>query len=225
VFSHDRLRVGGGFFGGHPLNASLVSAPSTETEHMQIAFVEALTRILQIARFRFRHLRCSDSREDAICETVALCWVWYVSLVRKGRKPAEFIGALARYGVRAVSSGRRACGQERANDVQSRRCQRRRQLCVSSLPKVFIPRENVFEDALCDNTQTPVPDQVQFRCDFTAWEQRLPLVKQRLVKGLALGHRTKDLAAEFGLSEARISQLRKEFSADYTAFCEGSKNV
>ncbi|MCE9561838.1 MAG: hypothetical protein K8U57_07270 [Planctomycetes bacterium] len=204
------------------MNASLVSAPSAEIEHTQADFVDALTRILRIARFRFRHLRCSDSREDAICETVALCWVWYTSLVRKGRKPAEFIGALARYGVRAVSSGRRACGQERANDVLSRRCQRGRQLCVSSLPKVFIPHENVFEEALCDNTQTPVPDQVQFRCDFAAWEQRLPLAKQRLVKGLALGHRTKDLAAEFELSEARISQLRKEFSADYTAFCGDS---
>ncbi len=189
---------------------------------MQAVFVDALSRILRIARFRFRHLRCSDSREDAICETVALCWVWYIGLVRKGREPAEFIGALARYGVRAVSSRRRVCGQERANDVLSRRCRQRRQLCVSSLPKVFIPHENVFEEALCDNTQTLVPDQVQFRCDFTAWEQRLPVVKQRLVKGLALGHRTKDLAAEFRLSEARISQLRKEFSADYTAFCDDS---
>ncbi|MBA4192841.1 MAG: hypothetical protein C0467_33180 [Planctomycetaceae bacterium] len=192
---------------------------------MQTTFVDALTRILRIARFRFRHLRCSDSREDAICETVALCWVWYVSLVRKGRKPNEFIGALARYGARAVSSGRLACGQERANDVLSRRCQQRRQLCVSSLPKVFIPHENVFEDALCDNTQTPVPDQVQFRCDFPAWEQRLPVVKQRLVKGLVLGHRTKDLAAKFELSEARISQLRKEFFTDYAAFCDDSTNV
>ncbi|MBA4192818.1 MAG: hypothetical protein C0467_33055 [Planctomycetaceae bacterium] len=198
-----------------------MSAPSTEIEHTQAAFVDALTRILRIARFRFRHLRCSDSREDAICETVALCWIWYISLVRKGRKPAEFIGALARYGVRAVSSGRRACGQERANDVLSRRCQQRRQLCVSSLPRVHILHENVLEDALCDNTQTPVPDQVQFRCDFTAWEHRLPVARQRLVKGLALGHRTKDLAAEFGLSEARISQLRKKFSADYAAFCDG----
>jgi len=207
------------------LNASVVSAPSAEIEHMQTVFVDALTRILRIARFRFRHLRCSDSREDAICETVALCWIWYSTLIRKGRKPDEFIGALARYGARAVSSGRRACGQERANDVLSRRCQQRRQLQVYSLPNVFIPHENVFEDALCDNTQTPVPDQVQFRCDFPTWEQRLPLAKQRLVRGLALGHRTKDLAAEFELSEARISQLRKEFSADYTAFCGDSASV
>ncbi|MCE9567842.1 MAG: hypothetical protein K8U57_38070 [Planctomycetes bacterium] len=79
----------------------------------------------------------------------------------------------------------------------------------------------MIEHALCDNTQTPVPDQVQFRCDFggCGWEYRLPTAKQRLVRGLALGHRTKELAVEFGLSAGRISQLRKEFAEDYAAFC------
>jgi len=204
------------------LNTSLPPSPTAAIEHLQAAFLDALSRILRVARFRFRHIQCFDSREDAICETTALCWLWYISLVRKGRQPAEFMSALARYAVRAVSSGRRACGQERANDVLSRRCQRSRQLCVSRLPKVFIPHENVFEDALCDNTQTPVPDQVQFRCDFPTWKQRLPFKKQQLVDGLALGHRTKDLAAEFELSEGRLSQLRKEFAADYAAFCGDS---
>jgi len=201
------------------LNAPRVSPPSAELEHAQAAFVAALSRILRIARFRFRHVPCSHNREDAICETVALCWVWYIRLVQKGRNPAEFISALARYGVRAVNSGRRACGQERANDCLSRHCQQFRQPMSLRQPRTRIPDENVIEEALCDNTQTPVPDQVQFRCDFREWEKRLPTVKQRLVKGLALGHRTKDLAAEFGLSSARISQLRKEFSEEYAAFC------
>jgi hypothetical protein len=201
------------------LNASRVSPPSAELEHAQAAFVVALSRILRIARFRFRHVLCSHNREDAICETVALCWVWYIRLVQKGRNPAEFISALARYVVRAVNSGRRACGQERANDCLSRHCQQFRQPIEPRPSRALIPDENVLEDALCDNMQTPVPDQVQFRCDFGDWEQRLPTVKQRLVRGLALGHRTKDLAAEFGLSAGRISQLRKEFSEDYAAFC------
>ena len=73
-----------------------------------------------------------------------------------------------------------------------------------------------------DNTSTPIPDQVQFRCDFPAWKHSLPFTKRQLVDSLALGHRTKDLATEFRLSEARISQLRKEFFEDYAAFCEGS---
>jgi len=207
------------------LNASCVTSPSAELEHAQAAFEAALSRILRIARFRFRQVPCPHSREDAICETVALCWVWYIRLVQKGRNPAEFISALARYGVRAVNSGRRACGQESANDCLSRHCQQLRQPMSNRQPGTRILDENVLEEALCDNTQTPVPDQVQFRCDFGEWEHRLPAVKQRLVKGLALGHRTKDLAAEFGLTSGRISQLRKEFSEDYSTFCgDGPRN-
>ena len=80
---------------------------------------------------------------------------------------------------------------------------------------------NDFDEALRDNMQTPIPDQVQFRIDFPAWARRLPDVKRRLVEMLARGHRTKDLAVMFRLSEARISQLRKEFHAAYTAFCDG----
>jgi hypothetical protein len=186
---------------------------------MQAAFLDALARILKVAHFGFRHIRCSDRREDCVCETVALCWVWYLRLVRKGRNPAEFMSALARYGVRAVHSGRRACGQERANDVLSPRCQRRRRFRVTTLPQVRVPDSDVFEEALNNNTQTPVPDQVQFRCDFRAWEDRLPTAKQRLLKALALGHRTTDLATAFELSAGRISQLRKELSLDYAAFC------
>ena len=193
--------------------------PPATIDQVREAFVDALSRILKIARFRFRHVACSDSREDAVSETVAICWMWYLRLVGQGRNPTAFIASLAHYGAKAVKSGRRVCGQERANDVLSPCCQHRRQLRVSRLQEVTIPKGDVIADALCDNTQTPVPDQVQFRHDFAAWKGRLPRVRQRLVRGLALGHRTKDLAVKFGLSESRVSQLRREFADDYATFC------
>ena len=169
-------------------------------------------RILKAAHFH--RIPCPDSREDCVYETVALCWLWYVRLIRKGRNPGTFMTALARYGVTAVISGRRACGQEKVTDVLSHRCQCRQQFAVSTLPDEDIPEETSIDEALRDNTQTPVLDQVQFRCDFPAWKQRLPFRKRHLVDMLALGHGTKDLAVEFGLSEGRISQLRKKFHAD-----------
>jgi hypothetical protein len=188
--------------------------------HLYVAFVAALPKILNVATYRFRHVACHDTREDRVCETVALCWVWFVRLVQKGRNPDTFMTALANYGATAVHSGRCACGMEKAKDVLSRRCQRRRGLRVSTLPDARRGEYVEIEEALHDNAQTPVPDQVQFRIDFPAWTHRLPEVKRRLVEMLALGHRTKDLATMFRLSEARISQLRKEFHDDYAAFCE-----
>lgn len=193
--------------------------------HMYAAFVAAVPKILNVAGYRFRRISCPDTREDCVRETVALCWVWFVRLVQKGRNPDTFLTALATYGAKAVHCGRRACDLEKAKDVLSRRCQRRRGFAVASLHELADaddPLDGVLADALTDNTSTPVPDQVQFRCDFPAWKSRLPEAKGRLVDMLALGHRTKDVAAALGLSEGRISQLRKEFNADYTTFCEGT---
>ena len=218
---HDRPQ-GGGLYGDHPLNAIVTHANSATIDHVYAAFVAAMPKILNVANYRFRHVQCPDLREDCVCETVALCWVSFIRLVRKGRNPTTFMTALAHYGATAVHNGRRACGQEKAKDVLSRRCQRRRRFTVTSLPEEGIHERTTIDDALRDNTSTPIPDQVQFRCDFPAWKLRLPVMKRRLVDRLSLGHRTKDLAVEFGLSEGRISQLRKEFHADYAAFCEGS---
>jgi len=36
---------------------------------------------------------------------------------------------------------------------------------------------------------------------------------------MTLGERTRDLAQQFRLSPARISQLRREFCADWERFC------
>jgi hypothetical protein len=203
--------------------ASNIATAALE-HHLYAAFVAALPKILNVADYRFRRIPCPDTREDRVCETVALCWVWFVRLVQRGRNPERFMTALANYGAKAVHSGRRAVGLEKAKDVLSRRCRRRRGFDVSALPAEGAAERPEIDDALHDNTQTPVPDQVQFRCDFPAWKSRFPVKKRQLIDQLALGHRTKDLAAMFRLSEARISQLRKEFHDDYTAFCDDCRD-
>lgn len=82
-----------------------------------------------------------------------------MNLARKGRSPTEFIITFARLAARAVLSGRRLCGGERARDVLSPVCQRRRGFCVSSLPAGTAMVGNVFDEALVHDTQTPLPDQ------------------------------------------------------------------
>jgi len=64
-------------------------------------------------------MACGDARENAVAETVALTWKWFVGLVQKGKHPEEFVSVLAAYAARAVKSGRRLCGQEKSKDVLS----------------------------------------------------------------------------------------------------------
>ena len=136
---------------------------------LQVAFLALLPRIRTHGRVFFRHLKCLDKREDAIAEMVALCWRSFVRLVRRGKDPAQFPSALASYAARAVRNGRRLAGMNRPKDVLSPLAQQRHEFAVQSIPDGSSLMGNVFAEALTDNTQSPVFEQVSFRLDFPAW--------------------------------------------------------
>jgi hypothetical protein len=207
-------------------------APASDRRHR--AFLALVPRIELHARIYFRHLRCRHKREDAVAETLALAWKWFLSLDRRGKDAARFVTTFASLAALAVRSGRRLCGQLRAKDVLSAAAQRRHGFRVERLPSstrtaqenlYAVPhgqeRHDAYEERLRDNTVTPVPDQVQFRIDFPAWLSTLTGRERRLIRAMALNERTLDLSRRFGVSPARISQLRREFARGWQRFCDG----
>jgi hypothetical protein len=127
------------------------------------------------------------------------------------------VSALAGYAVRAVRSGRRLCGQERARDVLSPLAQQRHDFVVARLPD-FTPGDNSLAEALRDSTQSPPDLQAAFRIDFPRWLARLGPRRRSIAMALAMGHRTRDLAARYAVSAGRISQMRRELHADWRRF-------
>ena len=89
---------------------------------------------------------------------------------------------------------------------------------VEKLPDYSTLSANPFAEALRDNTRTPVPEQFSFRIDFPAWLRHRGRRDRRLVQALLRGGRTREVSRLFGLSPARISQLRREFYDDWTGF-------
>jgi hypothetical protein len=174
-------------------------------------------------RVSFRHLASTEAREEAIAEMVALSWSWFVRLSRRGKDPAGFVSAIASYAARAVRSGRRVCGQEPAKDVFSARARRAGGFAVLPLPDVSAPRGNPYDEALVDNTRTPVPDQVSFRLDFRAWRLTRGRRDRDVIDDLMLGEPTSGVARKHGLSAARVSQLRRELHDDWQRFCDGAR--
>jgi hypothetical protein len=186
---------------------------------LQAAFVALRPRIVLHARIYFRDVRCPHQKEDAISETVALAWKSFVRLAKRGKDASRFATALAAFAARAVRSGRRLCGQERARDAMSSAARQRHNLRIGPLPIASSPCGNVFDEALQDNTRTPVPDQVGFRVDFPCWRRSRCERDRNLIDDLMIGESTLTAARRYGLSPARISQLRREFMEDWLAFC------
>lgn len=181
-------------------------------------FLAMLPTIESIARKGFRFVRCPDQRQDCICEAIAIAWSWYRRLIERGRDPSAFVVTFSRLAARAVACGRRLCGQERIRDVTSIVCRRRHGFLLASLLKNSPSTTTAIEDALIDNTKSPIPAQVQFRCDFSDWKRRLSAKKQTMLELLALGHQAKDVAQVFGISTARVSQIRTGLRRDYLQF-------
>jgi hypothetical protein len=186
---------------------------------LQLAFLSILPRIERHGRVYFRHVRCPDRKADAISEMVALSWHWFLRLAHQGKDATRFPSTLATFAARAVHSGRRLCGAERAKDALSPAAQRRHGFAVGRLPDVSTLNGNPLFDALHDNTRSPVPDQVSFRLDFPAWLASLGARNRSIAQDMAQGHRTGELAEKYGLSPARVSQLRREFYLDWQKFC------
>jgi hypothetical protein len=167
----------------------------------------------------FRYLRCPHRREDALQEMRAVAWKWYVAAVARGKDPARFVATLATYAARHVRSGRKLCGQEPSRDVLSPVAGRKHDFVVTKLPDWETSSANPLIDALTDNTRSPVPEQVMFRCDLPAWLNTLGERNRRVVEDLMRGEGTLDVARRHGLSPGRISQLRRAFLKRWQAFC------
>ena len=200
---------------------------------LQAAFLVIQPRILTHAALIFRGVRCFDQRAEYIAETVAVAWRWFLRMAERGKDARHFPSVLASYAARAVKSGRRLCGQLRSKEVLSELGQRQHGFRVQPLPSstrrsfeelhgvVGAQRQiDTFEERLHDNMQTPVPDQVAFRCDFPAWLKTCAPRDQHLIRAMAAEERTLDLAKRFKLSPARISQLRREYADDWNRYCD-----
>ena len=201
------------------MNASPPDPPDPTPACLHAAFLVILPRIELHGQVVFRALRCPHRKQEAIAEMVALAWLWFTRLVRQGKDPTRFVSAIAGYAARAVRAGRRLCGIEPARDVLSPRAQHRRNFDVVSLPQASRLVGTPLDEALHDNAQTPVVDQVAFRQDFPSWLCTRTERDRRVIADLMVGERTLDVAERYGLSPARVSQLRREFLLDWELFC------
>ena len=181
--------------------------------HLHSRFLSFLPRIQAHAEFVFRDIKCLAKRQDWIAEAVALAWRWYAELEQRGRDAAKFISAIAAIAVKAVKCTRRVAGMERAKDAMNHLAQRQHGFAFEQLPDICSGQDQLTE-ALADNTVTPPPDAAAFRVDFPRWLASLAKRDRRLAEQLMLGERAHETAERFGLSRARVSQVRRELSAD-----------
>lgn len=205
---------------------------SPAESNLHVIFVDLLLpKIQRHAAISFKYLKCEQKRNDRIAECIGLGWRWYCRLVQRGKDATQFPVVFAYLVVKAVKSGRKVAGQNKAQDVLNELAQQRHRFKVESLPTSMAAaheqlyggirgqqKHDEWEERLADNRRTPPDEQAMFRLDFKAWLQSLTGRERRIIRAMARNERTRDLGRQFDLSQGRISQLRREFQDGWKRF-------
>ena len=204
--------------------------PDGQLNSIHDRFLALLPKIETHGKVVFRQLHPSN-KEEVLQEMRALAWKWFLRLTQRGKDAAQFLSTFNTFLAYAIRNGRRITGNEKAKDVLCRSTQRRHGFTVQPLPTCRASFEQLysevhgqrdhdaFEERLKDNTMTPVPEQAAFRIDWPAWLQTRGQRDRRMIGDLLEGQQGKEVSRKFGISPARLSQLRRAFRADWVRYC------
>lgn len=175
----------------------------------QAGFLAVLPAVQTHAKIQFRHLPPCH-REDAIQEAIASACASYQSLAARGRLHVAHPGTLATFALNFVRNGRHVGGhQDAAKDVLSPVAQRRHS---------FACRSADWRQVAIAERRDPIPDTAAFRIDFAAWLKSLTRRDRRIIAAFLRGEGTGEVAERFGITAARVSQLRRRYEREWGMF-------
>ena len=179
-------------------------------------FMSLLPQIKNYAEYAFRRLD-PESREEAIQCCIVAAMFAYTQLVDQGKSDIAYAGPLAMYAIRRFRMGRRFGERMNANDVSSPYAQKKRGIKLESLARYDHEAED-WEELLVEDKHAGPSEVAAVRLDFAQWLSTLSDRKRHIAEFLAIGETTNDTAREFGVSAARISQLRREMQESWASF-------
>lgn len=195
------------------------SAPEPSWQELFVHMLPAIRKFAQIAYGRLD----PESKAEAVQNAICIACSAVARLAELGKLDLCYPSVLGRYAVAQTRDGRMLGRSLNCRDVSSRYCQRAKNVVVERLDK-FNDEEKCWEEVLVpDNTCTPA-ELAASRIDFPAWLKSLKPRDRKIARFLSLGHRTRDAARKFDVSQGRISQLRRELAQSWNKFTGENDN-
>ena len=177
----------------------------------QDKFLQMMPHIERIAGHVFKHINAVD-REEAVAETLALCWQNYVHCALVGKHPKP--SSIAYFAILGVRSGRSLCGRSRT-DALSRPA---RSLSEQSSDG---PPGWDWSDALVDKRVWERPfEHTRIKLDYSQFLHLPDVTEQerQVFDLLAQGCRTSEIAGNLDVSAPRVCQIKNSIGKKLVAF-------
>ncbi len=186
----------------------------TSARHAE--FLGMLPAIRHSAQIAFRKLPL-ELLHELIEEVVANSYVAFARPVERGQADRALASPLARYAIAQVRVGRRVGSRLRIGDALSTYAQYRKQFFVERLDH-FSEEKGCWGEILVEDKRATPADVAAWRIDFAEWLRRLTAHLRKIALALAAGETTSAAARMFGVSPARISQIRELLRKSWDAF-------
>ena len=195
---------------------AIAKSGSSAVNPSHAKFLAMLPLIRELASHAFRFAK-PELKDELLAEVTANAFCAFARLVERGKEDVAYATPLARYAICQVSAGRRVGGTLGVRDVTSPRARLATGVTVERLDR-FDREENDWQEVLVEDRQAGPAETAAARIDVPAWFQSLTRRNRQIAKQLARGEVTSAVAKTFGLSPARVSQLRREFMRSWGMF-------
>ena len=187
-------------------------------EQINAKFLELLPLITKTARIAFAKYD-TDRREEAVQNVHAMAFYNLKRLAEKGRLEDAKATPLAWYAIKRHSAGRVFGVQSRSTDVMSKCCQLLGRAQIKHYGAGEYVTDTFESTATALDARYPVDRTVQFKIDFFEdWYQRQSPRDKEIIRDLAMGYTTNEVAKKFGVSAGLISQYRKKYAESWYTF-------
>ena len=181
----------------------------------QANFTAILPAIVTHAKIRFRGLP-AHRREEAIAETIAAACISYQKLATQGKLNQAYISSLAGFATRHTTQHRHVGGSQNSSDALSALAGSKHGFAVRNLGG----RHDLYGwgPLLVESRRFSPADAATFKIDFENWVTGFSDRHRRIIGTLASGERTGAVAEQFGISAARVSELRRQYERRWDVF-------
>ena len=191
----------------------MIAIAHDRVESVHDRFVAMLPAIKQRAYRAFRDQQ-PEVREELVQEVIANAYVAFARLVKLDKANLAFATPLASYAIRQVIAGRRVGSRLNICDVMSPANHR---VVVERLSRCD-RQDGGWREVLVEDRHAGPAETAAARLDMGSWLRSLSSRNRKIAKALAKGEKTSAVARMFGVTAARVSQLRRELEAAWQAF-------
>jgi hypothetical protein len=202
--------------GSHSKGGCQMIAVARNMKTSEDRFLEMLPKIHEQAHHAFRRVP-AEEREELIREVIGNCWAAFTRLVNRGAMDVAYPTPLAQFAIKQVRDGRRIGTRRNINDVSCPRAQRRHGIGMERLDQ-YDERHECWKQILIEDRHAGPAETAAARIDIGDWLAQLPSRQRRIATTLASGENATNTARKHRVSDARISQLRREFERSWWDF-------